>query len=210
MFQAFLLLVILALAFDGRAQSDIKFVLSKKVSQMNNGDVNILISKGYITKGENVLIGSYMVTEAQKNKTFSGLTIKQMLVGYRTQQQLMNKQTALKYRYGNDSFFIRTPTGDRFFMGMGQLSFEKLVKREALHLPANYTGDYNLKLNTDKNSIKCSQLLANSKYNWIIGNVVLVEKNYGNLKNLRIGDVFEIANRIAASKEFVSFVNMMK
>ena len=93
------------------------------------------------------------------------------------------------------------------FIGMGQLSFDKMVAKASLNLPENYNGDYNLKINSAEAITAFSILVSKSKYPVITGNVMLCKKDNGELKNMKIGDIFEIAQRIVSSKEFAPFLD---
>jgi len=96
------------------------------------------------------------------------------------------------------------------FIGMGELSFEKMIAKAGLNLPGNYKGDYDLKINSQE-AIKALRILvSNSEYPSVTGNVLLYKRDSGQLRNTRIGDIFEISKRIATSKEFAPFIDSFK
>ena len=108
--------------------------------------------------------------------------------------------------YGKDSVFIRRPDGEKMFLGMGQMSLEKLIARESKNLPESYDGDYNLSLTTKNGITKASQLLSQSDQSWLIGSILLISRDNGTIKKLKIGDIFEISKRISLCPEFVPFM----
>jgi len=124
--------------------------------------------------------------------------------------QQTDDAVAVKNNYGKDSVFIRSPNGNRMFIGMGELSFEKMIAKAGLNLPGNYKGDYDLKINSQE-AIKALRILvSNSEYPSVTGNVLLYKRDSGQLRNTRIGDIFEISKRIATSKEFAPFIDSFK
>ncbi len=104
---------------------------------------------------------------------------------------------------------MRTPSGEKYLLGMGKLSFEKLEIRASKDLPPNYKGDYNLLLNSEKAAGLLTEML-NRDDAWIAGNVLLIEKQKGTINKLRIGDVQEIARRIKEAEEFAPFIDAVK
>lgn len=205
----FLVLILFSMAFSCRSQSKIDSILSKPIDSLNETNINILIKGGYIRNVDPPIIGSYMMAIAQNNKT-DKWTIGQLLDSVKTRMNQMDNATAIKHNYGKDSVFIREPNGNRMFLGMGQLSFDKLVARESLDLPETYAGDYNIKINSTEAVKKLSLLVADSEHPWITGNVLLNKRDSGELKNMRIGDIIEISKRITLSKEFMPFINAIK
>lgn len=187
------------------SQSKVDSILSKNADNLNKTDLDVLIKSGYISNTSAPVIGTFMVSLTQNNK-INNWTIRQLLDSVKAGMKKMDDATAIKYNYGKDSVFIREPNGNKMFMGMGELSFEKLVAKASLNLPSNYNGDYNLKINSAGSIEKLSLLVAESEYPWITGNVLLTKRDNGELKELRIGDILEIAKRIATAKEFAPFM----
>lgn len=44
-------------------------------------------------------------------------------------KQQMNAEIAKSINFGNDPIFIGRPSGEKIFIGMGQLSFEKWIEK---------------------------------------------------------------------------------
>jgi hypothetical protein len=204
-----ILLLVVTSFLSCRSQSKVDAILLKKVDSLNADDINILIKNGYIRNADGPIIGTYLVSVANHHNT-ANWTIKQLLDTVKSEMKKMDNATAAKNNYGKDSVFIRDPRGNNMFIGMGQLSFDKLVARASLNLPGNYNGDYDLKINSTGAITTVSQLVSKSKYPVITGNVILFKRDNGELKNMKIGDIFEIANRVASSKEFAPFLDAMK
>jgi hypothetical protein len=204
-----ILLLILTSFLSCHSQSKVDTILSKKADSLNVADINVLIKNGYIRNTDVTIIGTYMVSIAQKNNT-ANWTIKQLLDSVKARMKKMDDVTAAKNNYGKDSVFIRDPKGNKTFIGLGQLSFDKMVNKTSLNLPENYTGDYNLKINSTEAITAFSLLVSKSKYPVITGNVMLCKRDNGELKNMKIGDIFEISKRIVSSKEFAPFLDLTR
>jgi hypothetical protein len=208
-FSFFLLLCTLATFSSCRSQSKTDTILSKKVDSLNVTDINALIKSGYIRNMDATIIGTYMISISQNNDT-KNWTVKQLLDSVKAKMQQTDDAVAVKNNYGKDSVFIRSPNGNRMFIGMGELSFEKMIAKAGLNLPGNYKGDYDLKINSQE-AIKALRILvSNSEYPSVTGNVLLYKRDSGQLRNTRIGDIFEISKRIATSKEFAPFIDSFK
>ena len=192
-----------------RSQSKIDNILSKKADSINVNDINVLIKNGYIRNANATVIGTYLISVAQHNIT-KNWTIRQLMDTIKAGMKKMDDATAAKYSYGKDSVFIRDPGGNRMFIGMGQLSFDKIIVMSTLNLPKNYSGDYDLKINSAEAIKTLSLLISKSEYPWITGNVLLYKRDSGELKNMKIGDIFEISKRIVSAKEFAPFLDAMK
>lgn len=208
-FSFFLLLCTLATFSSCRSQSKTDTILSKKVDSLNITDINTLIKGGYIRNTDAPIIGTYIVSISQNNYT-KNWTVKQLLDSVKAKMKQTDDAVAVKNNYGKDSVFIRFPNGNRMFIGMGELSFEKMIAKAGLNLSGNYKGDYDLKINSSKAINTLSLLVSNSEYPSVTGNVLLYKRDSGQLKNTKIGDIFEISKRIATSKEFAPFVNSFK
>jgi hypothetical protein len=169
-------------------------------------DINVLIKSGYIRKADAPIIGTQMVSISQRNN-ITNWTIKQLLDSVKARMAQTDNAIAAKNNYGKDSLFIRSPNGNRMLIGMGELSFEKMIAKASLNLPENYKGDYDLKVNSAEAIKTLSLLVSNSESPVVTGNVMLYKRDSGQLTNTKIGDIFEISKRIVASKEFAPFVN---
>ena len=208
-FSFFLILYTLATFSSCRSQSKTDNILSKKVDSLNITDINALIKSGYIRNTDATIIGTYMVSISQNHDT-KNWTVKQLLDSVKAKIKQTDAAVAVKNNFGKDSVFIRSPNGNRMFIGMGELSFEKMITKAGLNLPENYKGDYDLKINSPEAIKTLSTLVSNSEYPPVTGNVLLYKRDSGQLRNTKIGDIFEISKRIVASKEFAPFVDSFK
>ena len=162
-----LLLLTLFVSSSCRSQSKTDAILLKKVDSLNATDINTLIKSGYIRNTDATIIGTYMVSIAQSGNT-KDWTVKQLLDSVKAKMKQMDSAIAVKNNFGKDSVFIRSPNGNKMFIGMGELSFEKMIARASTNLPENYDGDYNLKINSQEN-IKTASLLvskSDSRISW--------------------------------------------
>ncbi len=202
------LLISLFASLSGRAQSKTDPILRKKLNSVNATDLSTLI-KSYIPDTDAPIIGTYMVSISLRNDT-KNWTVKQMLDSVKASMKQTENAIAVKNNFGKDSVFFRAPKRNKVFIGLGELSLEKMIVRASANLPENYTGDYDLKFNSPEN-IKIATLLASkSDYPLLFGNIFLYTMDSGHLKDMKIGDLFEISKRIAASKEFAPFLNSFK
>ncbi len=208
-FSFFLVLCLLSTFLSCRSQSKTDIILSKKADSLNVDDINALIKSGYIRDADPTLIGTYMVSIVQHNDT-KGWTIKQLLDSVKARMGQTDNAFAVKNNYGKDSVFIRSPNGNRMFIGMGELSFEKMIIKASLNLPKNYKGNYDLKINSPEAINTLSLLVSKSEYPTVTGNVLLYKRDSGQLRDTKIGDIFEISTRIVTSKEFAPFVNLVE
>lgn len=191
------------------AQSTQSAILSKKVRDLdtNANDIQQLVKSGYIKQLDAMMMGTYIVGRIQKDTTIKDWTIQQVLDSVKKQ---MNMLAVKENNYGADSVFIRRPDGEKMFLGMGQMSLEKLIARESKNLPESYGGDYNLSLATKSGIEKASELLSQSDKSWLIGSILLISRDNGTIKKLKIGDIFEVSKRISLCPEFVPFMKSME
>jgi predicted transport protein len=192
-----------------RSQSKSDAILSKKADSLNATDINTLIKSGYIQNADATIIGTYMVSIAQSSN-MKDWTVKQLLDSVKAKMIQTDNAIAVKNNFGKDSVFIRSPNGNKMFIGKGELSFEKMIAKASTNLPENYNGDYNLKINSQENIKTASLLVSQSDYPVLVGNILLYKRDSGQLKDTKIGDIFEIAKRIINYKEFAPFVDSFK
>ena len=207
------LILILLIVFSTKLYSQsTDDLLQEKIGEFDIENFNRLQDSGLISKMDMTILSMYMVRMLQNGVQIDTLTYGQILDSLDVFKQKMNNEFTKSTNFGNDSVFIRTPYGEKIFMGMGELSLEKLVERESEKLPRKYNdkrlnkafGDANLiaqtikDLNLDDNTVM------------LFGNTILIMTEQGkNLTNFKIGDFLEIANRIKNSKEFKPFIDKM-
>lgn len=193
-----------------KAQTRQHNLLNRPVAPNNKEDIQSLIDFGYIKDADKATIGSYLVDASARGITLAHFTYGQLLDSLVALKQAFIREQVKKYNFGKDSVFIRTPLGEKFLLGLGQMSFEALLERAGHNLPKSYSGDSNLFFDSEKAIQAFAALQANDEFAWISGTVVLIERDKGTLSKLRIGDIEEIARRIRLSKEFAPFVNALK
>lgn len=206
---AFPLLVCMLFAFSNcKSQSQTDEILLKKADSLNATDIGTLIKSGYIN-ADAPIVGTFMISISQRNNT-KDWTVKQLLDSVKAAMKRTDNAIAKNTNYGKDSVFVRLPSGNKMFIGMGELSFEKMAAKASLNLPENYNGDYNLKINSPDTIKILSSLIANSDDPVVTGNVLLYKRDIGQLTDTKIGDIFEIAKRIGTSKEFAPFADSFR
>lgn len=202
-----LLTVILGMLFiHCKAQTKQDSILSMRIREINQDDIQMLVKVGYIKKIDAIMLGAYIVDKIQKDTIIKNWTVKQTLDSAKDKA---NQMAIKENNYGKDSVFLRSPDGAKILLGMGRLSLEKLVARESENLPGKYDGDYNLFVSTSEGITKIGKLIAENNQGWLVGNVLFIERDNKMINKLRIGDIFEIAKRIAISPEFAPFIKSM-
>jgi hypothetical protein len=201
-----LFLLVNVFVFNCFSQTKRDKLLDKLITDIDTSDMQLLIKKHYITETDKLLLASYMIKKVPGNKR-KNITVGEMLAGFAREKNKHNHEIALKYNYGKDSVFIRMPNGDKVFMGLGKLSLEKLVARETTGLPHHYAGYYDLKINSVDNAKKLAETIAGNDQNWLLGSIVIIERDTKKLKDLRIGDILLISRKVAMSAEFIPFAH---
>jgi hypothetical protein len=115
--------------------------------------------------------------------------------------------------FGNDSVFIRTPYGDKYFIGMGKLSLEKLVMRESKNLLKQYNSEIlNKKISKPKETVKLlKELNLNEEDSVLFGNILIIlQENGKDINRYKVGDFIEITKRIKNSDELKPILNNLK
>ncbi len=205
----FILLLVLFVSASCSSQTTTDAILKKKANSLNATDINILIESGYIRKADASIMGLHMASVMQSRNT-KNWPVKQVLDSVKVRMKKIDNTVAATNNFGKDSVFIRSPNGIKMFIGLGELSFEKMIVKASKNLPENYSGDYNLKINSPGNIKIAGLLVSKSNYPALVGNVLLYKRDNGKLRDTKIGDIFEISKKIAASKEFAPFVHSFR
>jgi hypothetical protein len=207
------LILILLIVFSTKLYSQsTDDLLQEKIGEFDIENFNRLQDSGLISKMDMTILSMYMVRMLQNGVQIDTLTYGQILDSLDVFKQKMNNEFTKSTNFGNDSVFIRTPYGEKIFMGMGELSLEKLVERESEKLPRKYNKKRLNKAFGDANQIAQTIKDLNLDDNTVMlfGNTILIMTEQGkNLTNFKIGDFLEIANRIKNSKEFKPFIDKM-
>jgi hypothetical protein len=202
----FLSVLLISINFFGQSNEEL---LNTKIGNFDNEIIKKLINRGLISDLDSKMLGIYIVKLVQEEK-IDTLKYSQLLIKYQDFKQKMNNKLVREDSFGKDSIFIRTPFGDRIFLGMGELSLENLVKRESFNLPREYES---IKLNENIESPRqvaniFKELNLSPKLSMLFGNVLLIIGESGkDIHSYKIGDFLEIAKRIKNSKEFKPLLN---
>lgn len=182
-------------------------ILSQKVTGDPMPAIKELQDKGYIHGGDNMLMASFLMSHPD----LKDFTYGQLIDSINAMKQNMAANMAVENNFGTDSMFIRTPNGEKYFLGLGELSFDKLVRKYSEQLPTKYTGDQDLVIDGSARSSEMIAKLCNDPdVAVIVRNVILIMRDNGQLNSLRLGDVAEISQRIRDSKEFAPFLELLK
>lgn len=207
---AFLLLVLPGPFLNCFAVQGADSLLDKRVSYPTlEKDIQALTDRGYVAEADKAFLSMIIVDLVQKSIEPDTLTYGQLLDSLSLIRRNMMAAIAKENHFGTDSVFIRNPDGVKVFLGLGKMSFEELVAREAQNLPEHYSGHpgYDILMSEGgKASEALCDIMNHSDISWIIGNVMLVEKDRQELDRLRVGDLLEIAKRISASEAFLPFM----
>lgn len=167
---------------------------------------------GLLTELDLKIFPIYLVEISQK-KNISSLKYKDLLESFNIYKQKQKENLAIQNNFGKDSVYIRTPYGDKLFIGTAQLSLEKLVLRESKNLLEHYENDYlNQKINSPKEvATALKQLNLSNEILMLFGNVLMILGESGNeLHSYKVGDFIEISNRISVTKEFKPLMEKLK
>ncbi len=193
------------------AQVENETILSRKVGDDVINVFGELVRRGLVQESDRLLVSQFLVEWPQKGINVNDFTYSQIVDSIVAVKQRFNAAMAKKNNYGMDSVFVRTPNGERFLLGLGELSFEKLVKRSRISLPVKYKGDLDLFIDgSDKSSKAIAKIFADSKIPLIMGNVLYVIRDDSTISKVKIGDLLEISSRIERSNEFAPFNNGLK
>jgi hypothetical protein len=207
------LILIILIVFSTKLYSQsTNDLLQKKIGEFDIENFNRLQDSGLISKTDMSILSMYMLEMLQNGVRIDTLTYGQILDSLDVFKHKMNNEFTKSTNFGNDSVFIRTPNGEKIFIGMGELSLEKLIERESEKLPKKYKDKRLNKDFGDANQI--AQTITDLKLEdntvMLFGNTILIMTEQGkNLTNYRIGDILEIVNRIKKSKEFKPFIDKM-
>jgi len=205
------LILLIAFTTNLYSQSSNDF-LNEKIGEFNIETFNRLRQSGLISEMDLKFLSVYTIGLIENDVLIDTLTYGQILDSYFAYKQQMNAEIAKSFNFGNDSIFIRTPSGDKFFAGMGELSLEKMVERELEKLPKNYADK---RLNRDFRDVsQIAQTISDLKLDemtaLLFGNTIFILAEKGkNLTDYKIGDFLEIANKIKNSQEFQPFIDIL-
>ena len=187
-------------------------LLNATIENIDLETIQKIKDAGLLTELDLKIFPIYLVEFLQK-KNISSLKYRDLLENFNNYKQEQKQKLANENNFGKDSVFIRTPYGDKFFIGTAQLSLEKLISRESQNLPNNYDNDaLNQKINSPQEVASAlKQLKLSPELLMLFGNVLMIiGVSENELHSYKVGDFVEISNRISKSKEFKPFMEKLK
>lgn len=163
--------------------------------------------KAGISATDITLLCSYERKMRENNPRFDTLTYRNLFDTLAHIKRRMYHEIAETMNFGKDSVFLRTPLGEKFFVGMGILSIDKFILRESLSLPERYDEPkFNLSIvDVCWEEPDFIEFLMNldDMTRMLFGNIVLsIAEWTEETRDYKIGDILEIAVRLKNSKEF--------
>ena len=189
-------------------------IFNHSVGNFNLEHARILKESGLVSDYRLSLLGMYLIELTKTGQDIdTSLTYKQLFDSLDVFIARINSKTYNENSFGKDSVFLRTPSGEKFFLGMGEMSFKELVLREAINFPETYQKESLNQVFDDP--ILIAELIKNENLSefqsGILGNVLIVlSENDLNLEEYRLGDFLEISRRVISSKEFKPFLKNFK
>ncbi|PZF72519.1 hypothetical protein [Taibaiella soli] len=203
------LLFVTAKAFGQNDQTLLRTRLNNLTTEQTDAFAKSMI----LSPSDHQLFGAYlaktMPTGPEKDTITLG-TIVNRFLAYKKDQ---DAKLAAGNQFGTDSFFVRTPDGERIFLGMGQLSFDKLVLQNMNDLPASYKDSLSKIGFTDMEVVANAMpaLHLDPESAMIFGNVLMtLHEQRKDLKKYKIGDILVITERIKKEPAFRQFADKMK
>lgn len=203
-----LLLVFIAIIFASSiyAQSD-NSILNRKIGDMDIEGFKELKKQVVLSEKDYDLLNNLISVFEDSGIDVNNLTFGQLIDSLNLYKKKYEDISITSVKTGNDSIFIRYPMGVKIFMGMGEMSLEKIVERESKNLPDRYEVE---KLNESFDNYDGNDYLGEkfdeSKVIFFINTILILEEKEGNISKYRIGDILEITNRTLNSKEFLTFL----
>lgn len=206
------LIILVCFAFNLNAQTD-EELLDKKIGEAGIDAFQDLKDRGIISEINFLALPHYVLELTNQGVDINNLTYRQVRDSLNVIRQKMDAEASNFINFGNDSIFIRTPMGQKFFIGLGEMSLEKLVERESKNLPEKYMKkvlnrkfDEELDFGTTMNEIGMDDITS-----FIFGTALLILPELNNdLSKFSVGDVLEITNRIKKSKEFKPIIELLE
>jgi len=188
-------------------------LLSTKIGNLDIKSIQKLKNYNLLSALDMHTLSVFIVKLAQQETSIKNLTYAQLLEKFATYKKNQKRQVFKKNNFGNDSIFIRTPYGDKYFIGMGKLSLEKLVLRASKSLPKLYDKEVlNKKIgNTKEATAIIKGLNLNEEDHVFFGNILIILSEHGKeIDRYKIGDFIEITKRIKNSDELKPILRNLK
>jgi len=194
------------------AQSDAT-LLRTPLTDLNAAQMEAFGKSSILSPSDHQLFGAYLLqampTGPEKDTITLGTVVNRFLA-YKKQQ---DAKLAAGNQFGNDSFFVRTPDGEKIFLGMSQSSFDKLVLENLNNLPSAYSDSLSKIGFADMEAVANAMpaLRLDPESAMIFGNVLMIlREQHKNLKQYKIGDILVITDRIKQAPAFRQFADKMK
>jgi len=188
-------------------------LLSTKIGNLDIKSIQKLKNYNLLSALDMHTLSVFIVKLAQQETSIKNLTYAQLLEKFATYKKNQKRQVFKKNNFGNDSIFIRTPYGDKYFIGMGKLSLEELVLRASKSLPKLYDKEVlNKKIgNTKEATAIIKGLNLNEEDHVFFGNILIILSEHGKeIDRYKIGDFIEITKRIKNSDELKPILRNLK
>ena len=207
-----LILITLAILFASSiyAQTD-NSILNRKIGDAGVEGFKELRNLGVLSEKDNDLLFNLFSVFEDSGMDANNLTFGQLIDSLNLYKKKIEDISITSVKTGNDSIFIRYPMGVKIFMGMGEMSLEKIVERESKNLPDRYEIEkLNESFDNYDGNDDLGEKLDESKFIFFINTILILEEMEGNISKYRIGDILEITNRTLNSKEFLTFLEKAK
>ncbi len=207
-----ILVIFVCFVVNLNAQTDGE-LLDKKIGEAGIEAFQGLKDRGIISEINFLTLPHYILELTNQGVDINNLTYGQILDSLNVLSEKMDAEVSKFINFGNDSIFIRTPIGEKFFIGLGEMSLEKLVERESNNLPKKYKKEVlNKKFDNELDfSATMNEIGMDDITFTIFGTALLIlpEQNK-DLSKFKVGDVLEITNRIKKSKEFKPIIELLE
>lgn len=186
------------------------------IDKLSMGKLDILVKAGLLSESELPFFGTELLEMIRDGALTDTMTVGQAIDLYGLRKKQREEHVVQANNFGGDPVYIRTPGGDKFCMGMGEMSLEKLVSREARRpFPAKYgEPGYNVYMATENMPLFSAAISALAQSDQVAGilagNALLIMPELNlDLSGYRIGDLVEIGKRIKSSAEFEPFIPIL-
>lgn len=200
------IIIIFLFFFEANAQFKDPF-LSEKIGECSNEKIDKLVNKEIISNFDATILKAYIVKLIVNKNNIEDYTYLRLLDSLNSFKKGIIKLN----NKGSDSVFIRTPYNDKIFIGLSEMSLEKLVDRESKGLSLEYEASLNKFISPDLMASVIVEMKLDPLTSILFGNVFLIKLENGeNMSSLKIGNILEIVNRIKKAKEFVHIKKILK
>lgn len=194
------------------AQND-PALLRMRLKDLSGEQMEAFGKSTILSPSDHQLFGAYLMQAMPAGPERDTITLGTVVYRFFAYKKQQDSKLAAGNQFGNDSFFVRTPDGEKIFLGMGQTSFDKLVLENMDKLPVVYSDSLSKIGFTDMEAVANAMpaLRLDPESAMIFGNVLMILREQGkNLKQYKIGDILVITGRIKQAPAFRQFADKMK